>query len=97
MKHLVWMSFPLKRPVWRPRIREILFPTKFFLLDEFSSKTACVTPQNSPIDDWMSFPVKRSRWRPDFLKNWIGTHDFFMDEFSSKTASEMSQKFANKG
>ena len=30
-----------------------------FGLDEFSGKTACVTPQNSPIDDWMSFPVKR--------------------------------------
>ena len=28
-------------------------------MDEFSSKTACVTPQNSQIDDWMSFPVKR--------------------------------------
>ena len=68
-----------------------------FGLDEFSSKTACVTPQNSPIDDWMSFPVKRSRWRPGFFKNWIGTQDFLMDEFSSKTASEMSQKFANKG
>ena len=25
------------------------------------SKTVCVTPQNSPIDDWMSFPVKRSQ------------------------------------
>ena len=92
-----WMSFPLKRPVWRPRIRKILFFTKYFFMDEFSSKTVSVTPQNSPIDDWMSFPVKRSRWRPDFLKNWISTHDFFMDEFSSKTASEMSQKFSNKG
>jgi len=27
-----------------------------FDLDEFSSKTACVTPQNSTIDVWMSFP-----------------------------------------
>ena len=66
-----------------------------FGLDEFSSKTVCVTPRNSPIDDWMSFPVKRSSWRPAFTKNWIGTHYFLMDEFSSKTASEMSQKFAN--
>ena len=66
-------------------------------MDEFSSKTACVTPQNSPNDDWMSFPVKRSRSRPGFLKNCMGTHDFLMDEFSSKTASEMSQKFADKG
>ena len=33
-------------------------------LDEFSSKKACVTPQNSPIDDWMSFPVKRSQKFP---------------------------------
>jgi len=31
-----------------------------FFLDEFSSKTACVMPQSSPIDDWMSFPVIRS-------------------------------------
>ena len=91
------MSFPVKRSVWRPRIGEILFSTKCFLLDEFSSKTACVTPQNSPFDDWMSFPLKRSRWRLGFFKNWIGTQDFLMDEFSSKTASEMSQKFANKG
>ena len=28
-----------------------------FGLNEFSSKTACVAPQNSPIDDWMSLPV----------------------------------------
>ena len=55
------MSFPVKRPVWRPRIREILFSTKCFLLDEFSNKTACVTPQNSPIDDWMSSSVSSSR------------------------------------
>ena len=68
-----------------------------FGLDEFSIKTACVTPQNCPIDDWMNFPVKGSRWRPGFFKNWIGTQDFLMDEFSSKTASEMSQKFADKG
>ena len=54
------MSFPVIRPVSRPRIRKILFSTKCFLLDEFSSKTACVVPQNSPIDDWMSFPVIRS-------------------------------------
>ena len=94
---MVWMSFPAKRPVWRPKIGKILFSPECFLLDEFSSKTACVTPQNSPIDDWMSFPVKRSRSRPGFLKNCMGTHDFLMDEFSSKTASEMSQKFADKG
>ena len=94
---MVWMSFPVKRLVWRPKIGKILFSPECFLLDEFSSKTACVMPQNSPIDDWMSFPVKRSRSRPGFLKNCIGTHDFLMDEFSSKTASEMSQKFANKG
>ena len=56
----VWISFPLKRPVWRPRNLEILC----FLLGEFSSNTACVTPQNSPIDDWMSFPVKRSHKFP---------------------------------
>ena len=62
-------------------------------MDKFSSKMACVTPQNSPIDDWISFPVKRS----SSLKNWIGTHDFLMDEFSSKTVSEIPQKFANKG
>ena len=49
------------------------------------SVTACVTPQNSPIDDWMSFPVKRSSSRPGFSKNWTGTHDFLMDEFPSKT------------
>ena len=42
-----------------------------FGLDEFFSKTACVTPRNSPIDDWMSFPVKRSCWRPAFTKNWM--------------------------
>ena len=65
-------------------------------MDEFSSKTACVTPQNPPIDHWMSFPVKRSSSRPG-LKKWIGTHDLLMDEFSSKAASEISQKFANKG
>ena len=57
------MNFPVKRPVWRPRIRKILFFTKYFLMDEFSSKTVCVTPQNCPIDDWMNFPVKRSRWQ----------------------------------
>ena len=94
---MVWMSFPVKRPVWRPRIEKKLNRYPWFLMDEFSSKTVCVTPQNCPIDDWMSFPVKRSRWRPGFFKNWIGTQDFLMDEFSSKTASEMSQKFANKG
>jgi len=37
-------------------------------MDEFSSKMACVTPQNSPIDDWISFPVKRSSSRPCFKK-----------------------------
>ena len=37
------MSFPVKRPVWRPRIREILFSTECFLLDEFSSKTIYLT------------------------------------------------------
>jgi len=35
-------------------------------MDELSSKTACVMPQNSPIDDWMSFRVKRSQ---KFLRN----------------------------
>ena len=30
-----------------------------FDLDEFSSETACITPQNFSIDDWMSFPVKQ--------------------------------------
>ena len=39
---MVWMSFPVIRSVSRPRIRKILFSTKCFLLDEFSSKTACV-------------------------------------------------------
>ena len=66
-------------------------------MDEFSSKTVCVAPQNYPIDDWMSFPVKRSRSRPGFQKNWIGTQDFLMDEFSSKTVCVTPQKLANKG
>ena len=40
-----------------------------FGLDEFSTKTAYVTPQNSKFDDWMGFPVKRSSSRPGFSKN----------------------------
>ena len=39
---MVWMSFRVRRPVSDPRIRKILFSTECFLLDEFSSKTACV-------------------------------------------------------
>ena len=44
-------------------------------MDDFSSKTACVTPQNSPIDDWMSFPVKRSQKFPRNLP--IRVSDFW--------------------
>ena len=54
-----------------------------FGLDEFSSKAACVTPQNSPIDDWMSFSVQRSS---SVIKKLNRYSWFLMDEFSSKTA-----------
>ena len=40
-----WMSFPVKRPTWRPSICDILFSTKYLLLDEFSSKTVLLTIQ----------------------------------------------------
>jgi len=40
------MNFPVKRSVWRPRIEKKLDRYPWFLMDEFSSKTACVTPQN---------------------------------------------------
>ena len=56
-------------------------------LDEFSSKTACVTPQNSPIDDWISFPEQRSSSRPGFSKNWI-THDFWWMSFPVKPSQK---------
>ena len=39
-----------------------------FGLDEFSNEVACVTPQNSPIDDWMSFPARVNKKNPQ--KGW---------------------------
>ena len=66
-------------------------------MDEFSSKTTCVTLHNSQLDDWMSFPVNRSSSRPGIKKLKKKLSWFLMDEFSSKTVSEISQKFANKG
>ena len=49
-------------------------------MDEFSSKTVCVTPQNWNFEQkkWMSFPVKRPVWRPriEISKN-------YLDEFST--------------
>ena len=41
-------------------------------MDDFSSETACVTPQNSPIDDWMSFPVKQSQKFLKMIKYYLG-------------------------
>ena len=40
------MSFPIKRPVWRPRIE--ISKKK---MDDFSSKTACVTTQKMKISE----------------------------------------------
>ena len=43
------MNFPVKRSVWRPRIEKKLDRYPWFLMDEFSSKTACVTTQKMKI------------------------------------------------
>ena len=48
---------------FNPLLANVLTETIYVLfgLDEFSTKTVCVTSQNSPVDDWKSFPVKRSQ------------------------------------
>ena len=44
-----------------------------FGLDEFSSNTACVMPQNSSFDDWISFPEIRSSsfFRNSPIRDWF--------------------------
>ena len=71
VKEFEWMSFLVKRSVWRPRI-EILKK-----MDEFFSKTACVTPLN--WKNWIGFLmdeffsekacVTPQNW--NFEKKWI--------------------------
>ena len=45
-----WMSFPVKGSVWRPRIEKKLRYSGF-LMDEFSSKTACMTTRKMKISE----------------------------------------------
>ena len=57
----------------------------------FSSKTACVTPQNSPIDHWMSFPVKRSQKFPRNLP--IRVKNTFLSQNEVQIDDSDKQKF----
>ena len=68
LRPFYWKTHPSKNQEFSDQMSHIIYGfSQKIRMDEFSSKTACVRPQNSQIDDWMSFPVKRSSSRPIFF------------------------------